>query len=120
MDKLPGQPLAPRQSDSLTAWAGLYFQIHVVGAPEKTERAKCTDLSKFLSFYQSESSLGHDRVDPWTPTVTRSFQRALRPSRGLVAASPRCVHRHSPFAEPDSSEGVASLEAGVSAGTADH
>lgn len=62
-------------SQSLTAWVRLYAQVHIKGAPEKTEQAKTRDLAKFLDFYQLE--VGQDHVDSWTPAVTKHFQKLL-------------------------------------------
>ncbi|WP_245614419.1 tyrosine-type recombinase/integrase [Legionella massiliensis] len=69
-------PLAVHfDTNSLSAWLSFYFQVHVKGAPLKTEQAKQKDLAKFLNFYQSE--VGHDLVDNWTPAVSKQFQRSL-------------------------------------------
>jgi integrase/recombinase XerD len=78
MDKISGDlaPLAPPQGDSLVAWASLYFSVHVAGAPRKTEEAKKRDLSLFLSFFASE--VGHDKVDAWSPAVSRAFLASLK------------------------------------------
>jgi len=62
-------------TNSLTAWLSYYFQVHVRGAPEKTEQAKMKDLSKFIEFFQRE--VGHDGVDNWTPAVSKQFQKNL-------------------------------------------
>jgi integrase/recombinase XerD len=63
-------------TDSLTAWLTYYYQVHVKGAPEKTEEAKQKDLAKFLNFFQLE--VGHDHIDSWTPAVTKHFQKHLK------------------------------------------
>lgn len=69
-------PLAQAfNTNSLIAWVHLYTQVHVKGAPEKTEQAKTHDLNKFLDFYQLE--VGQDQVDSWTPAVTKHFQKRL-------------------------------------------
>lgn len=60
---------------SLSAWLSFYYQVHVRGAPLKTEQAKQKDLKKFLNFFQME--VGHDQVDNWTPAVSKQFQRSL-------------------------------------------
>jgi len=62
-------------TNSLSAWMSFYYQVHVKGAPEKTEAAKQKDMKKFLNFFQTE--VGHDFVDNWTPAVTKQFQRSL-------------------------------------------
>jgi len=36
---------------SLSAWLSYYYTVRVNGAPEKTERAKKNDLSKFTQFF---------------------------------------------------------------------
>ena len=58
-------------TNSLTAWLAFDCQVHVKGAPEKTEQAKKKDLEKFIHFFQSE--VGHDHVDNWTPAVSKQF-----------------------------------------------
>ena len=62
-------------TNSLSAWLNFYYQVHVNGAPLKTEQAKQKDLAKFLKFFQME--VGHDQVDNWTPAVSKQFQRSL-------------------------------------------
>lgn len=69
------ESLGVKHRDSLTAWALLYFKIHVMGAPQKTQAAKQRDLEKFMAFFDSE--LGHEHLDGWTPAVTRRFQQSL-------------------------------------------
>ena len=59
----------------LSAWFSFYYQVHVKGAPEKTEQAKQNDIAKFLNFFEME--VGHDHVDNWTPAVTKQFQKML-------------------------------------------
>lgn len=56
----------------LSAWLSFYYQVHVFGAPEKTEQAKKKDIAKFLNFFQS--GVGHDQVDNWIPAVSKQFQ----------------------------------------------
>ena len=72
--------------DSLTAWAGVYFGVHVAGSSRKTELAKRRDLEKFLSFFQQ--GIGHDQVDGWTPAVSRHFQKALEKSVSYQSGGP--------------------------------
>ena len=74
-DKNLAAQLSPQLSNSLEAWIALYIQIHVVGAPLKTQQAKQRDLEKFTRFLKSE--LGHDHLDGWTPAVTKAFQQSL-------------------------------------------
>lgn len=76
MDKIFEDKLSPKNPASITGWASLYFQVHVIGSPEKTVTAKKRDLSKFLSFYTK--ALGHDNIDGWTPAVTKQFQKELK------------------------------------------
>lgn len=80
---LPARPLKlePPDPDSLGQWIALYYQVHVAGAPATTERAKRSDLETFASFVIAE--MGHDRIDAWTPAVTKAFQGSLR---GTVSA----------------------------------
>lgn len=77
-DKILDAPtaLAPRNPSSLVGWADLYFRVQVLGSPRKTEEAKKRDLSLFLSFFGEE--VGHDQVDGWTPSVSKSFLRQLK------------------------------------------
>ncbi|KTD07194.1 hypothetical protein [Legionella jamestowniensis] len=56
-------------TNSLSAWLSFYFQVHVRGAPLKTEQAKQKDLNKFLNFFHR--AVGHDEVDNWTPAVSK-------------------------------------------------
>lgn len=42
------RPGKVENQDSLTAWAQMYFQVHVVGAPVKTQQAKRRDLHDVL------------------------------------------------------------------------
>lgn len=62
-------------TNSLSAWLSFYYQVHVKGAPEKTEEAKKKDINKFLQFFALE--VGHDSVDNWTPAVSKQFQKFL-------------------------------------------
>lgn len=89
MDKIFGTEivhLEPPNPNSLHHWATLYYGVHVAGSPTKTEQAKRKDLSRFLSFYREE--LGHDRVDGWTPAVTKHFQRSLTTVLSPVSGEP--------------------------------
>jgi len=43
-----------KKEENLLVWANLYFQLHVVGAPEKTMAAKNKDLARFLQFFARE------------------------------------------------------------------
>ena len=62
-------------TNSLTAWLAFYYQVHVKGAPIKTEQAKKKDMEKFVNFFELE--VGHDHVDNWTPAVSKQFQKVL-------------------------------------------
>jgi len=62
-------------TNSLTAWLAFYYQVHVKGAPIKTEQAKKKDMEKFINFFELE--VGHDHVDNWTPAVSKQFQKML-------------------------------------------
>lgn len=73
--------LQPPDPDSLEQWAGLYYKLLVDGAPVKTEEAKRRDLLQFVNFF--ETAVGHDRIDGWTPAVTRHFQKQLRKTISL-------------------------------------
>jgi integrase/recombinase XerD len=61
--------------DSLSGWVRLYWQVHVVSAPQKTMAAKRQDLARFVAFFAE--AVGHDYLDGWTPAITRAFQTAL-------------------------------------------
>lgn len=63
-DKFLRARIEPEKTHSIVVWAGLYFEIHVAGAPEKTQQAKKRDLGRFLEFYTRET--GHDQIDGWT------------------------------------------------------
>ena len=110
--------------DSLTAWAGVYFGVHVAGSSRKTELAKRRDLEKFLSFFQQ--GIGHDQVDGWTPAVSRHFQKALEKSISYQSGGPlkattvnrtmatvrhfgRWLHKQRPLAAGDPLAGVKDL-----------
>jgi len=75
--------LEPTDPESPLHWAGLYYQVNVLGSPAKTEQAKRKDLSCFLGFYIEE--LGHTRVDSWTPAVTKHFQLSLATAISPIA-----------------------------------
>jgi len=62
-------------TNSISAWLSFYYQVHVKGAPEKTEQAKEKDLAKFINFFKME--VGHDHIDNWTPAVSKQFQKFL-------------------------------------------
>ncbi len=68
--------LAPPDPDSLGQWIAVYYSVHVVGAPARTELAKRADLEVFVGFYVRAT--GHDRGDGWPPAVTKQFQAELR------------------------------------------
>ncbi len=69
-------PLAVHfDTNSLSTLLSYYYTVHVSGAPEKTEQAKKSDLSKFIIFFQND--VGSDLVDSWTPAVTKHFQKHL-------------------------------------------
>jgi integrase/recombinase XerD len=75
MDKVL-HPLSEHfDTNSLTAWLAFYYQVHVKGAPIKTEQAKKKDMEKFINFFELE--VGHDHVDNWTPAVSKQFQKML-------------------------------------------
>ena len=63
MDKIGGLTPTPQNVDSLVQWANLYFAIHVLGTPKKTEAAKHKDLEKFIDFFQREMGTDHGRLD---------------------------------------------------------
>ena len=47
IDKILNPLEAHFDTNSLTAWLSFYYQVHVRGAPEKTEQAKQKDISKW-------------------------------------------------------------------------
>ena len=52
-------------TNSLSTWLSYYYSVHVKGAPQKTESAKKSDLSKFIH------EVGHDLLDNWSPPVRK-------------------------------------------------
>jgi integrase/recombinase XerD len=74
--------LSPEKRDSLQAWILLYFKVHVMGAPLKTQQAKQRDLERFMRFFEFE--VGHDHLDGWTPAVTKHFQQGLTKTVSVV------------------------------------
>ena len=73
-------------TNSLKAWVIYYYEVHVRGAPEKTEQAKIKDLSKFIRFFELE--VGHDHVDNWTPAVSKQFQKNLNSTISEITGKP--------------------------------
>jgi len=77
--------------DRLSSWANRYFMLHVTNAPYHTQRAKKSDLSKFLLYFTSTTN--SDIPDLWTPAITKGFQShlgniaSLKTGKGLVATS---------------------------------
>ena len=61
--------------DDLSLWANKYYHLHVVNAPYHTQRAKKSDLDKFLLYFTS--TLGANIPDLWTPSITKGFQSYL-------------------------------------------
>lgn len=78
--------LRPPDPDSLGQWIALYYRVHVAGASPRTERAKRRDLELFAGFFLE--ALGHDRVDGWTPAITRAFLSELRTTRSSQSGRP--------------------------------
>lgn len=78
--------LRPPDPDSLAQWIALYYRVHVAGASPRTEQAKRRDLEQFAAFFLG--ALGHDRVDGWTPAVTRAFLAELRTTRSSQSGLP--------------------------------
>jgi integrase/recombinase XerD len=76
LEGVSGHPAGFYQGDSLVAWVGFYYHVHVNGSPLKTEQAKQRDLNKFLAFVTRE--VGHDHIDSWTPAVTKHFLQSLK------------------------------------------
>lgn len=75
-----------KQADKLEHWVVLYFKIHVMGAPIKTQQAKQRDLERFLQFFNRE--LEHQYLDGWTPAVTKSFQNELAATISTITMLP--------------------------------
>lgn len=116
MDKVLSQMSVQFDTNSLRAWLGYYFEVHVKGAPEKTEQAKMADLTKFIQFFKME--VGHDQVDSWTPAVSKQFQRSLASTISPITSKPykatsvnrtmatirhvgRWLHHHRPLSAGD-------------------
>jgi len=51
IDKISSKVSVQFDTNSLKAWLGYYFEVHVKGAPEKTEQAKMKDLTKFIGLW---------------------------------------------------------------------
>lgn len=64
-----------KNEDSIYSWANKYYCIFVLNSPFHTQRAKKTDLNKFLSYFIS--TLNTINPDSWTPSITRGFQNYL-------------------------------------------
>lgn len=62
-------------SGSLTWWIEQYFKFEVTTAAS-SQSVQRRDLSLFLSYVKEET--GGDRVEAWTPRLSRSFQDRLR------------------------------------------
>lgn len=73
---LPGK--GRNKEDSLLYWTKLYWEDEVAGSPDGTVRAKKADLELFLGFFAEV--VGSDKVDYWTPSVTKSFRTWLQKS----------------------------------------
>lgn len=86
IDKISSRVSVQFDTNSLKAWLGYYFEVHVKGAPEKTEQAKMADLTKFIRFF--EMDVGHDHVDSWTPAVSKQFQKSLSSTISDVTGKP--------------------------------
>ena len=86
IDKISSRVSVQFDTNSLKAWLGYYFEVHVKGAPEKTEQAKMADLTKFIQFFEME--VGHDQVDSWTPAVSKQFQKSLTKTISPVTQKP--------------------------------
>lgn len=86
IDKISNKVSVQFDTNSLKAWLGYYYEVHVKGAPEKTEQAKMKDLSKFIQFFEME--VGHDHVDSWTPAVSKQFQKSLTNTISPVTNKP--------------------------------
>lgn len=72
-----------RDNHSFSYWTKLYYNIHIVGSPENTVKAKTNDIKKFLVFL--DQSIGTHNVNLWTPSVSKSFcsyllEQKLQPS----------------------------------------
>lgn len=86
IDKIKDKISVQFDTNSLKAWLGYYYEVHVKGAPSKTEQAKMKDLMKFIQFFEME--VGHDHVDSWTPAVSKQFQKSLCHTISQVTQKP--------------------------------
>lgn len=76
---LPAAGQGEDKAGSLVYWIGEYWRTQVFGSPAGTMQAKRDDLQLFLGYFLSVA--GDDRVDNWTPSVTRMFRSwLLRPA----------------------------------------
>ena len=116
IDKISNKVSVQFNTNSLKAWIGYYYEVHVRGAPQKTEQAKIKDLTKFIQFFEME--VGHDQVDSWTPAVSKQFQKSLTSTISPITNKPykattvnrtmatirhvgRWLHQHRPLAAGD-------------------
>lgn len=75
-----------RDTQSLTAWCSAYLALVVNGSSPSTSKAKERDLKLFVQFSQSIGT--NDRVQYWTPALSKSFQTEM-----MSTYSPATVSR---------------------------
>ena len=74
-DKRPEPPL-PETPDSLSAWAGRYLDLAVVGVRSKTVAEKAAlHLGRFVEFFGE--AYGHERISAVVRRDVRAWQRSL-------------------------------------------
>jgi integrase/recombinase XerD len=75
-----------KSTQSLAGWCGAYLALVVNGSSISTLKAKERDLKLFLEFAQSIGA--NDRLQYWTPALSKSFQSTM-----LNTYSPATVSR---------------------------
>lgn len=78
-----------RDNHSFSYWTKLYYNIHIVGSPTNTVKAKTNDIKKFLVFL--DQSIGTHNVNLWTPSVSKSFCNYLLDQNLQPTSINRCA-----------------------------
>lgn len=72
--------------NDLTSWANKYFATYVINSPPHTQRAKWSDINKFISYYTLK--LQTSNINLWTSAVTKGFQSYLQNQLSLKTRKP--------------------------------
>ena len=76
IDKISSKVSVQFDTNSLKAWLGYYYEVHVKGAPEKTEQAKMKDLKKFIQFLEME--VRHDQCRQLDTSCKQVISKKLK------------------------------------------